>query len=176
MERVLASFSEGLAVKATANLSPALQFYYEPDVKQYEYDPDLAAQMLDDAADTAIRDMTKADIDVITAHGGHGKTQLAVQTRYILDTFADVHPVSAWGDALGHAMLIGRGAGKSICLLIRGPELSETGRARLARHVLRDPADDRHARVSHVGRPDRARARRLVRRRDEPLLGVEHAR
>jgi peptide/nickel transport system substrate-binding protein len=39
----------GAAVKATANLSPALAFYYEPDVKQYEYDPELAMQMLDDA-------------------------------------------------------------------------------------------------------------------------------
>ncbi len=39
----------GLAVKATANLSPALDFYYEPEVKQYEYDPELAMQMLDDA-------------------------------------------------------------------------------------------------------------------------------
>jgi peptide/nickel transport system substrate-binding protein len=39
----------GLAVKATANISPALDFYYEPDVRQYEYDPELAMQMLDDA-------------------------------------------------------------------------------------------------------------------------------
>jgi peptide/nickel transport system substrate-binding protein len=39
----------GMAVKATANLSPALEFYYEPDVRQYDYDPELAAQMLDDA-------------------------------------------------------------------------------------------------------------------------------
>lgn len=40
---------QGLAVLATANLSPALEFYYEPDVKQYPYDPDLAQQILDDA-------------------------------------------------------------------------------------------------------------------------------
>ena len=39
----------GAAVKATANLSPALEFYYEPDVRQYEYDPELAMQILDDA-------------------------------------------------------------------------------------------------------------------------------
>jgi peptide/nickel transport system substrate-binding protein len=39
----------GMAVKATANLSPALEFYYEPDVRRYDYDPELAAQMLDDA-------------------------------------------------------------------------------------------------------------------------------
>ena len=39
----------GMAVRATANLSPALEFYYEPDVRQYDYDPELAAQILDDA-------------------------------------------------------------------------------------------------------------------------------
>jgi peptide/nickel transport system substrate-binding protein len=40
---------QGLAVKATANFSPALAFYYESDVREYEYDPDLAMQMLEDA-------------------------------------------------------------------------------------------------------------------------------
>ena len=40
---------QGLAVKATANISPALDFYYEPDVQEYPYDPDLAVQMLEDA-------------------------------------------------------------------------------------------------------------------------------
>jgi peptide/nickel transport system substrate-binding protein len=45
IERVFA----GTAVKATANLAPALEFWYEPDVRQYDYDPDLANQMLEDA-------------------------------------------------------------------------------------------------------------------------------
>ncbi|MGH9175217.1 MAG: ABC transporter substrate-binding protein, partial [Vicinamibacterales bacterium] len=48
-DQIVNDLWQGLAVKATANLSPALEFYYEPDVKQYEYDPALAAQMLDDA-------------------------------------------------------------------------------------------------------------------------------
>ncbi len=39
----------GMAVKATANLSPALEFYYEPDVRQYDFNPELAAEMLDEA-------------------------------------------------------------------------------------------------------------------------------
>jgi peptide/nickel transport system substrate-binding protein len=39
----------GMAVKATANLSPALAFYYEPDVRLYDYDPELAEEMLDEA-------------------------------------------------------------------------------------------------------------------------------
>jgi peptide/nickel transport system substrate-binding protein len=39
----------GAAVKATANLAQSLEFWYEPDVRQYDYDPDLARQMLDDA-------------------------------------------------------------------------------------------------------------------------------
>ncbi|HYI16064.1 MAG TPA: ABC transporter substrate-binding protein [Thermomicrobiales bacterium] len=48
-DQIVDELWQGLAVKATANLSPALAFYYEPDVKQYEYDPELAAQMLDEA-------------------------------------------------------------------------------------------------------------------------------
>ena len=40
---------QGLAVKATANISPALDFYYEPDVTDYPYDPDMAVQILEDA-------------------------------------------------------------------------------------------------------------------------------
>jgi peptide/nickel transport system substrate-binding protein len=40
---------QGLAVKATANISPALDFYYEPDVTEYPYDPDMAVQVLEDA-------------------------------------------------------------------------------------------------------------------------------
>jgi peptide/nickel transport system substrate-binding protein len=40
---------QGLAVKATANLSPALEFYYNPDVTTYDYDPDLAMTLLDEA-------------------------------------------------------------------------------------------------------------------------------
>lgn len=40
---------QGLAVKATANLSPAIEFYYEPDVKMYNYDPETAMRMLDEA-------------------------------------------------------------------------------------------------------------------------------
>ncbi len=48
-DQIVDDLWKGLAVKATANLSPALAFYYEPDVKQYEYDPELAASMLDEA-------------------------------------------------------------------------------------------------------------------------------
>ena len=40
---------QGLAVLATANLSPALEFYYEPDVAQYPYDPAQAEALLDEA-------------------------------------------------------------------------------------------------------------------------------
>jgi peptide/nickel transport system substrate-binding protein len=48
-DQIVNELWQGLAVKATANLSPALEFYYEPDVKDYPYDPELAAQMLDEA-------------------------------------------------------------------------------------------------------------------------------
>lgn len=40
---------KGLAVKATSNLAPSLKFYYEPDVKQYPYDPNQAKSLLDAA-------------------------------------------------------------------------------------------------------------------------------
>lgn len=39
----------GQAQVATSNLSPALEKYYNPDVKTYEYDPDQAMQLLEDA-------------------------------------------------------------------------------------------------------------------------------
>jgi peptide/nickel transport system substrate-binding protein len=40
---------QGLAVLATANLSPALEFYYEPDVHLYPYDPDQAIALMEEA-------------------------------------------------------------------------------------------------------------------------------
>lgn len=40
---------QGAAVKATGNLSPALEFYYNPDVTTYDYDPEVAMSMLDEA-------------------------------------------------------------------------------------------------------------------------------
>jgi peptide/nickel transport system substrate-binding protein len=40
---------KGLAVKATGNISPAIQTYYEPSVKQYPFDPATARSLLKDA-------------------------------------------------------------------------------------------------------------------------------
>ncbi len=40
---------QGLAVKATANLSPAIDFYYEPNVKEYPFDPAQAEALLEEA-------------------------------------------------------------------------------------------------------------------------------
>ena len=39
----------GAATVATANLSPAIEQYYNPEVPQYPYDPDRAGQLLDEA-------------------------------------------------------------------------------------------------------------------------------
>jgi peptide/nickel transport system substrate-binding protein len=39
----------GAATLATANLAPSLEFWYNPDVKQYPYDPDMAVQVLEEA-------------------------------------------------------------------------------------------------------------------------------
>jgi peptide/nickel transport system substrate-binding protein len=43
---------KGLAVKATSNISPALEFYYEPNVTQYPRDLDKAKALLKDAGYT----------------------------------------------------------------------------------------------------------------------------
>jgi peptide/nickel transport system substrate-binding protein len=40
---------QGLAVLATANMSPAIEFYYEADVEQYPYDTDQAIALLEEA-------------------------------------------------------------------------------------------------------------------------------
>jgi peptide/nickel transport system substrate-binding protein len=48
-DRLINDLERGLAVLATSNLSPALVFYYEPDVAQYSQDLDRARQILDDA-------------------------------------------------------------------------------------------------------------------------------
>ncbi len=40
---------QGLAVKATANLSPAIDYYYEPNVKEYPFDPEQAEVLLEEA-------------------------------------------------------------------------------------------------------------------------------
>jgi peptide/nickel transport system substrate-binding protein len=47
--QVIDSVFAGAATLATANLAPSLEQWYEPDVREYEYDPDAAAQMLEDA-------------------------------------------------------------------------------------------------------------------------------
>jgi peptide/nickel transport system substrate-binding protein len=48
-DRLINDLEKGLAVKATANLSPAVVFYYNPDVKTYDFDVEGAKKLLDDA-------------------------------------------------------------------------------------------------------------------------------
>lgn len=48
-QKVIDDIFLGTAVIATANLSPALEAWYEPNVKQYPYDPELAKQILEEA-------------------------------------------------------------------------------------------------------------------------------
>jgi len=48
-QKVIDDIFRGTAVIATANLSPALEAWYEPNVKQYPYDPELAKQILEQA-------------------------------------------------------------------------------------------------------------------------------
>jgi peptide/nickel transport system substrate-binding protein len=48
-ETVIDEVFSGTAVLATANLSPALDQYYNPDVAQYPYDPEQAVSLLEEA-------------------------------------------------------------------------------------------------------------------------------
>jgi len=48
-ERMVREIFRGQAVVATANISPTVKFYYEPNVKKYTYDPQRANQLLDEA-------------------------------------------------------------------------------------------------------------------------------
>lgn len=48
-QRVIDDVFQGTAVIATANLSPALEFWYNPGVKQYPYDVAQANALLDEA-------------------------------------------------------------------------------------------------------------------------------
>lgn len=49
-DSIVENLWQGLAVKAITNLSPAVAYYYNPDVAvKYDYDPDKAMQVLDDA-------------------------------------------------------------------------------------------------------------------------------
>ncbi|MEI2618405.1 MAG: ABC transporter substrate-binding protein [Thermomicrobiales bacterium] len=48
-DRLINDLEKGLAVKATANLSPAVVFFYNPDVTKYDHNPDAAKKLLDDA-------------------------------------------------------------------------------------------------------------------------------
>ena len=77
----------GAAVKATANISPALEFYYEPDVKQYPYDPDQAAALLDEAGwtvgDDGVRekDGVKLAFTVLLISGDQARRPLVEATQ-----------------------------------------------------------------------------------------------
>lgn len=48
-EQIRDDLWQGLATLATANISPALEFYYEPDVPEYPYDPERATELLEEA-------------------------------------------------------------------------------------------------------------------------------
>ena len=52
---------QGAAALAIANLSPGLAEYYNPDVKQYPYDPARAAELLDEAGWTLNGDVREKD-------------------------------------------------------------------------------------------------------------------
>jgi peptide/nickel transport system substrate-binding protein len=48
-DQVIESVFAGAAVKATANIAPKIEEFYELDVKEYPYDPDQAIELLEEA-------------------------------------------------------------------------------------------------------------------------------
>jgi peptide/nickel transport system substrate-binding protein len=48
-QRIIDDIFLGAATLATSNISPAVAYWYEPDVKEYPYDPDQAVALLDEA-------------------------------------------------------------------------------------------------------------------------------
>lgn len=48
-DSLINDLEKGLSVKAHSGYSPAVQFYYNDDVKKYDYDPEMAKKLLDDA-------------------------------------------------------------------------------------------------------------------------------
>jgi peptide/nickel transport system substrate-binding protein len=46
---VIDSVFAGAATKATANIAPSLEEFYEPDVVEYEFDPDRAVEIMEEA-------------------------------------------------------------------------------------------------------------------------------
>jgi ABC-type transport system substrate-binding protein len=48
-EQMIETVLVGAATLATGNLAPTLEEWYEPDVQQYEYDPDRAIELLEEA-------------------------------------------------------------------------------------------------------------------------------
>ncbi len=48
-EQIIETIFVGAATLATGNLAPSLEEWYEPDVPQYDYDPDRAIELLEEA-------------------------------------------------------------------------------------------------------------------------------
>ncbi len=48
-DQVIDSVFAGAATKATANLAPSLEEFYDPDVREYEFNPDGAIEIMEDA-------------------------------------------------------------------------------------------------------------------------------
>jgi peptide/nickel transport system substrate-binding protein len=108
-DTILEDIFFGAAVKATANLSPGLDFWYNPDVKQYDYDPDLAREMLDEAgwvegAD-GIRERDGERLHfVLTLISGLATTHAETLQQYLAQVGIDMEireaPISAIQDGL----------------------------------------------------------------------------
>lgn len=84
---------QGQGVVATSNLSPAVKTYYNPDVATYDYDPEKAMQLLEDAGwqegGDGIRekDGVKAQFTLFTFQGD---TQRRPEAEYAQQMWAEI--------------------------------------------------------------------------------------
>ncbi len=110
-QRIIDDLWNGAAEVAHANLSPANSFYFNPDVKKYEYDPEAAKALLEEAGwtmgDDGIRekDGNKLTFTCTTITGDQARRPIAeLVQQFFKEVGVDMQlgeaPVAAINEAL----------------------------------------------------------------------------
>jgi len=110
-QRIIDDLWGGAAQIAHTNLSPKNTFYYNPDTKKYDYDPETAMQMLDDAGwvmgddDVREKDGLKLSFTCTTLTGDQARRPIAELVQLMLaevgiDMQLAESPISAILEAL----------------------------------------------------------------------------